>query len=144
MNPIRIRINKTINRVLAILLETSVAQQRIHMLAEGRVNARLNRELQEIRANELNRALARLTAALQARNKFETTEKSSYLDAENKLDPRLDVLINVQSAIFYLVHDKDPAELTLSWKEVDRIIREEIKKVTTDRALARRNKHRLR
>lgn len=140
MNPIRIRINKTINRVLAILLETSAAQQRIHMLAEGRINARLNRELQEIRANELNRALAKLTAALQSRNKFETAEKSSYLDAENKLDPRLDVLINVQSAIFYLVQDKDPAELTLSWEEVDRVIREEIKKVTTVRALSRRNK----
>lgn len=116
MNPIRIRINKTIDRALAILLETSAAQQRIHMLAEGRINARLNRELQEIRANELNRALAKLTAALQSRNRFETAEKSSYLDAENKLDPRLNVLINVQSAIFYLVHDKDPAELTLSWE----------------------------
>ena len=118
------------------LLETKTGRQHVKNLTEHRLKTEVAKAVQEAKASEAHATAERLIVAVQGRNKFETTEKSKHLNAERKLDSRLDVLINVQSEIFYMTREKDPDELTLSWGEVDGVIRREIQKVITDQALS--------
>lgn len=124
--------------VVLRLLETKIGRQKIKDLTETRIKAAVDQTALEAKASEAHKRAEKVIAAIKARNKFETIEKSKHLNAERKLDSRLNVLINVQSELFYMTQDKDPDELTLSWKEVDGVIRGEIHKVITDQALSSR------
>lgn len=126
------------HKVILRLLETKTGRQKIKDCTEARIRWKVDQAVREAKASEAHKTAEKIVAAIKARNKFETTEKSKHLNAERKLDSRLDVLINVQSELFYMTHEKDPDELTLSWRDVDGVIRGEIQKVITDQALSNR------
>lgn len=120
------------HKVILRLLETKTGRQKIKDITEARIRWKVDQAVLEAQASEAHKTAEKIVAAIKARNKFETTEKSKHLNAERKLDSRLDVLINVQSELFYMTQDKDPDELTLSWRDVDGVIRREIRKVATE------------
>ncbi|MEX3610040.1 hypothetical protein VVR12_03190 [Rothia sp. LK2588] len=83
-----------------------------------------------IQAFDRRRTMNRVLKLLEDNKQWEIDQKILQVKG-GKLDPRLDVLINVQSKLFGLatLNEQEKNPRPLEWHEVDAVIRGEIGKV---------------
>lgn len=93
-------------------------------------------------AYQTNQQVNRFLKIMEQSKRWEVGYKEKLVE-DGKLDPRLDVLINVQSKLF--VNAKTASEnsdaKTLSWKDVNEVVNQEIRKVITDQYFADRQRN---
>lgn len=86
--------------------------------------------LNAYQAYQTNKHVNRFITILEQSKRWETEYKEKLVE-DGKLDPRLDVLINVQSKLFVNAKtaSEDAKAKTLSWADINEVINEEIRKV---------------